>query len=200
MKIPVIPCFLILPLLASIDATAAEEPPKYRDAATHEQLARAMRYAEKIDPMKKLDAAKGEDPSKKNQPTNLLEDSDIVCFNGLFTLVPKRAILASPARLKDRLKIQPGSRIVAWTEFFAANRGWITTVEVSRVQAEGNKPLAEETAEQISKSSNLVVATYLGGPISVLPLKAPETDTAAEPKLKAEPKPVAPIEPTITQP
>ena len=163
--------------LASSLVTAAEQKPKFRDAATHEQLARALRYAESIDPMKKLEAAEGDDPSKVNQPANLLEQSDIICFNGLATLVPKRAILATPANYKQRLAMQPGARIVGWSEFHAANRGWVTTVEVSRVQAEGNKAIAEETLEQIAKSTNLVVATYLGGPISVLPLKVPEPET-----------------------
>lgn len=200
MKIPVAPCLFALPLLASIAAGAAE-PPKFRDAATHEQLARAMRYSEKIDPMKKLEAAKGEDATKANQPANLLEQSDIVCFNGLLTLVPKRAILASPTALKDRLKAQPGCRIVSFADFFAANRGWITTVEVSRAQAEGNKPIAEETLKQIEKSRNLVVATYLGGPISVLPLRNPEATKTGQPDTAAKPgSPTKPGTPAPTQP
>ena len=44
-------------------------------------------------------------------------------------------------------------------------------MEVDRPIAEGNKAIAGETQERIGKSRNLVVATYLGGPISVLPLK-----------------------------
>ncbi len=199
MKIQVAPCLFALPLLASAGAMAAE-PPKFRDAATHEQLARAMRYSEKIDPMKKLETAKGEDASKVNQPANLLEQSDIVCFNGLLTLVPKRAILASPPALKDRLKAQPGCRIVSFGDFFAANRGWITTVEVSRAQAEGNKPIAEETLKQIEKSRNLVVATYLGGPISVLPLRSPEATKTDQPDAPAKPDTTAePDAPATTQ-
>lgn len=161
-------------------AMAQSQPPKFRDAATHDQLARALRYSERIDPMKKLDAAEGEDPSKVNQPVNLLEDSDILCFNGLATLVPKRAILASPTSHKEKLAMQPGARLVPFGEFYAANRAWITTVEVSRVQAEGNKPIAEQTVETISKSKNLVVATYQGGPISVLPLKEPAAEANTE--------------------
>lgn len=80
--------------------------------------------------------------------------------------------------------MQPGAKIVGWSDFFTANRGWITTVEVSRVQAEGNLAIAEETQERIGKSRNLVVATFMGGPISVLPLKEPKeakelTETAS---------------------
>jgi len=52
---------------------------------------------------------------------------------------------------------------------------------VSRVQAEGNLKIEDETQKRIDKSANLVIATYLTGPISVLPLKVPDekaTETA----------------------
>jgi hypothetical protein len=106
-----------------------------------------------------------------NRPKSLLDQSDIICFGNFATLVPKRAILQIPKNLAGRIQIKPGVTIQSWSDFFAANRGWITSVEVSRTQAEGNAPIAEETATRISKSSNLIVATYLGGPISVLPIK-----------------------------
>jgi hypothetical protein len=160
------------PLLAAQQSTTGEPPKvRFRDAATHEQLARIMRKADQIDPMDKLEPSKGEDPSKVNQPADLLASSDVISFGGVATLVPKRAILSAPKGVKDRVCLQKGVRIVSWLEFASLNRGWITTVEVSRVQAEGNKPIAEETLDRISKSSNLVVATLMGGPISVLPLK-----------------------------
>ena len=54
--------------------------------------------------------------------------------------------------MADRLKFQPGAKLMSWADFYAQNRGWITTVEVTRVQAEGNKPLAEEIAARIGKS------------------------------------------------
>lgn len=156
-------------ITASITAQAA---PKMRDAATHDQLSLALRKAELNDPMKNLQPAKGPDPSLVNQPKDLISQSDIISFNGLATLVPKRAILNLPPKMADRINKMPtGSRIQGWLAFYQQNRGWITTVEVSRRQAEGNDPLAEELAERVRKSSNLVVATYMGGPISVLPQK-----------------------------
>lgn len=124
--------------------------------------------------MRKLKPATGADPSLVNQPKDLIASSDILCFGGNATLVPKRAILTIPKNLAGRLTFQPGSRVLSWSEFFTQNRGWITTVEVSRVQAEGKEALPEELSTRIAKSSNLVVATYMGGPISVLPLKTPE--------------------------
>lgn len=169
-----LPLFLILLPAAALAEVKPQAAPRFRDAATHEQLAKALKRADLNDPMKAMRPVEGADPSKVNQPVNLLEQSDIICFGGMATLVPKRAILATPAGHKERLVMQPGARIVGWSEFYAQNRGWITTVEVSRVQAEGNKPMAEETVEKIGKSRNLVVATFSGGPISVLPLKQPE--------------------------
>lgn len=152
-----------------------------RDAASHEELLLERRAAIQLDPMKHLAVATGEDPSKANQPTDILAESDIISFRGMATLVPKRAILQMPQAYSGYLKMEPGSRFVSWLEFYAANRGWITTVEVNREQAEGNEPFAEETQKFLSKSRNLVVATFKSGPISVLPLKEPAPETAMQP-------------------
>jgi len=143
-----------------------------REAAIHTDLTGIYRKAEQADPMRNMPPAKGVDPSTVNQPKDLVASSDILCFGGIATLVPKRAIMNIPKNLQDRLKFLPGSKIKSWADFFALNRGWITTVEVSREQAEGNKALDEKIADRVSKSANLIVATYKGGPISVLPLKA----------------------------
>ncbi|MES2924338.1 MAG: hypothetical protein V4819_22495 [Verrucomicrobiota bacterium] len=158
----------------------AETAPKseMRDSITHEQLVAKYRQASQNDPMLKQAPSKGPDPSTVNKPKSLLGASDLICFNGAVTLVPKRAVLQAPKNLAERLKYLPGAKLLAWSEFYALNRGWITTVEVSRTQAEGNSPLPEETQKQLSKSGNLIVATYQGGPISVLPLKVPEEKTA----------------------
>jgi hypothetical protein len=59
------------------------------------------------------------------------------------------------------------------------NKGWITTLEISRAQAEGNAPLPEETHKQLSQCTSLVVCTYKGGPISMLPLKVSATPVKA---------------------
>jgi hypothetical protein len=177
MKFHLISCIVFLPLAA----TAAQKPeakPHFADSVSSEEMNRAYLKSSKKDPMKSLVEIPGEDPTKSNQPVNLLEQSDIICFGGVATLVPKRAILSLPAKHKDCLKLKPGAKIVGWSDFYAVNRGWITTVEVSRVQAEGNKPLAKEVSERIGKSTNLVVATFMSGPISVLPLKQPEANAA----------------------
>lgn len=152
------------------------EAPVMRDAATHEQLAEQLRNAQQTDPMKRLQPAQGEDPAK-NLPPDLLSQSDFICYGGIATLVPKRAILAVPKALEDRTRLEAQFRIVGWAEFYAMNRAWITTVDVTRQQAEGNVALSEDTYESLKESRTLVVATYKGGPISILPLKQAEAAT-----------------------
>lgn len=176
---------MLAALAPAVHAQVAGKP-QMRDAATHEQLSLAMRKAEQADPMRNLPPAKGGDPTLVNQPKDILATSDIVCFNGDATLVPKRAIMCIPKSMGGRLKFQPGSRIMGWADFYAKNRGWITTIEVSRVQAEGNKALDEQTTEKISRSTNLIVATYQGGPISVLPPKVPAQGAAPAPTPTAQ--------------
>lgn len=174
-----IPLVLAVLTLQAHAQPAAATP--MRDAATHEQLARQWHKAQQQDPIRTLQATTGADPSKVNQPADLLSQSDILCFGGRATLVPKRAVLHIPALMAERLKFLPGAQIQSWTEFFAHNRGWISTLEVTRVQAEGNQALPEDVIKRLHDGANLVVATYQGGPISVLPLKmpAPEAATAA---------------------
>ncbi|MEP4078706.1 hypothetical protein [Haloferula sp.] len=140
--------------------------------------------------MKKLEAVEGEDPSKVNIPVNILKQSDVISFGGYATLVPKRAILAVPDRFEKYLELKPGTKIIGWLDFYAKNRGWITTVEVSRQQAQGRIDLGENTHERIGKSSTLMVATLMGGPISVFP---PE-------KKEEESQPTETVENTTTKP
>ena len=176
-----IPCTFISCVAAMLSASAQQAAPamKMRDAATHDQLALVYRKAAQQDPMRDFQPAKGEDPTLATPVKTIVDNSDVICFNGMATLVPKRAIINLPPSMKDRLAFRPGAKLVGWMDFYAANRGWINTVEVSRVQAEGNEALKEEIAQRIGKSANLVVATFKGGPISMLPLKETAQNNAA---------------------
>lgn len=141
----------------------------FRDAATHESLLPTYKKAQLQSPVSKFTPAEGEDATKVNLPSNLIERSDVISFNGTTTLVPKFAIIDIPEQYKNRINNHtPGNRIMRWNEFYTLNRGWITTVNVSRAQAEGNEPIAPEIVEIYSKSRNLVIAIYKNGPISML--------------------------------
>lgn len=166
---------IVVPLSVCVAA------PVMRDAATSEQLTLAYRKAEQANPIKTLKPAEGPDAVTSTPKYDILADSDIVCFNGNVVLVPKRAILLVPKNVEGRLKYVEGAKLMNWSEFYAVNRGWITTVEVSRKQAEGNDPIPENTRDMMQKSGNLVIATYKGGPISVLaPQIAEESATQTD--------------------
>jgi len=152
-----------------------------RDVATHEDIVAAGRKAAEENKTPAFIPIQRKDPSVANKPGDLISRSDILCFGGIATLVPKRAVIHIPKGVASRIGMQDGVKIVTWPDFLAANRAWITTLNVSRLQAEGNEPLSEATLKSFVKESRLVVATYEGGTISVLPLKVPETPTVATP-------------------
>jgi hypothetical protein len=159
-----------------ISAHAFAAPGEMRDTLTDEQLAQKRGLSEQQDPMKKLPIATGEDPSK-DLPKDLISQSDLLCFGGIATLVPKHAILQIPKNYEDRVKYITGTQIKGWSDFYAINRGWITTVEVTLDQAGGKVPIPEATGKQLAKSGNLVVAVFNGGPVSMLPAKVPAEKT-----------------------
>jgi hypothetical protein len=163
-----IKCFAVGVLILTEMAISAAP---MTDTATHESLSETHKRNQLADPLKKLKPAEGTDPSLVSPPKDLISDSDFLCFGGLATLIPKRAVIHIPKSLAVRMKYIDGSKIVSWADFYALNRGWLSTVEVTFVQAEGKKSLAEPILARISKSQNLIVATYMNGPISVLPLK-----------------------------
>jgi hypothetical protein len=159
-------------------AVVFAEAPAMTDAPTYAQVVAARRRAEQADPMKRMAPSNVENPVV-NRPKDILKESDVLCFQGLATLVPKRAILKIPKNYQNRVGIQPGARIVGWRDFYAVNRGWITTVEVNWKQAAGALPIAADTRNLLERGSNLSVATFQGGPISVMPPKETANTTAS---------------------
>lgn len=148
---------------------------KMREVVTHEQIVEAAQKArEEAPPAPVFKPATGADPSVTNKLGDLISRSDVICFRDRATLVPKRAVLHVPKNLSDRLVMKEGAQLGIWVDFLNANRAWIRTVAVTRVQAEGNDPMPEATLKSFEKEQRLVVATYQDGPISVLPLKVAE--------------------------
>jgi hypothetical protein len=175
----------LLHFVAACAVIQAAEPPAtpvaVRDAPTHDQIVENAIKAREANPMPVFTPTQGEDPSKVNRLGDLISRSDILCFQGQATLVPKRAVLHVPKNMAHRLGMQDGAQIGSWVDFLNSNRGWIRTVEVTRVQAEGNMPLPEGVLKSFVKEQRVVVATYQEGPISVLPLKVPEAPVAGGP-------------------
>lgn len=177
-------------LLAETACCGGENPSKkvFRDAPTHESLMAQRRAAEAaaaerprpdVNPAALPRAVEpvAPNPNLPAQPQSLFARSEVLHARGVVTLVPKQSVLHLPEGLKGSLGMIEGAKLVVWGDFYINNRSWIDTVEVTRSQAEGREPLDEKVVESFKKSSKMVVATYQGGPISVLPLKvAPETE------------------------
>jgi hypothetical protein len=159
---------------------------RIKRAVTDEELTKRREQVLKSMPAAPQSPSKGPSLAAAKPIPSLMSRSDVLSFGGLMTLVPKRSILYQPPDLANRVnQNQPGNKIVGWLDFLQSNRGWITTVEVSIAQAEGRVPIDEKVVELYNKGTNLVVATYKRGPISVLPQRTPEADAPkAENKAK----------------
>jgi hypothetical protein len=173
------PIYALVAAAASLSAASAQQngtAGPIRKAPTHEDIL-AQKQEMKRQAEEKAAATSAQqvtlqkDPSKANKPASLLSRSEVLNYNGFATLVPKRAIVHLPESLKSRTGLGKNDKIQGWQEFYLNNRGWITTLEVSQKQAEGKEPFSEETLKMMGKSSSIIVATYQGGPISVLPLQ-----------------------------
>jgi hypothetical protein len=160
---------------------------RIKKSVTDEELTQRRMQAIQNKPVAPHAPPKGTGVAAAKPIPGLMSRSDTLSFNGLMTLVPKRAIVHQPPGFEARVnQIQPGSKIVGWRDFLQNNRGWVTTVDVSLAQAEGRIPMDEKVVELYKKGSNLVIATYRGGPISVLPQKTPDADASAATKKQNE--------------
>lgn len=174
----------LLLVLLTTPLFGQEAKPKvaFRDAATNESLSKKYQQAAKEGPTKKFVKSTGEDASVKNKVGNLLDNSEFITYNGFTTLVPKNALLQIPKPYADRINNhKKGSKVISWTDFYARNRGWINTVEVTLAQAKGETPISPELLETLKKNNNLVVAVLQNGPISIRPPKV-EDESKTQPK------------------
>lgn len=143
-----------------------------------EELSNRFRHARQNDPIRKLvpPGNPGSDPSKGTHGRDLIAESTILNHGGLMTLVPKRAVLHLPEALESRVGIRDGAELQPWVKFFEVNRSWLHAEPVTRERALGKTPFSAEETKALRSSGKIIIATYEGGPISVLP-----TAFAAEP-------------------
>jgi hypothetical protein len=159
--------------LAALCLLATNSFGEFRDVVTHDQLLKKRTQMTQQDPMKQMEVSKTPEDSSQSLQRDLINESDFLSFGGISTLVPKQSIILTPQNLAARLTYVKGNPLVNWIEFYTKNRGWITTVEISFAQAKGEQALPDSVTQMITKSGNLVIATFSGGPISMLPAKAP---------------------------
>jgi len=97
----------------------------------------------------------------------LLEMSTVLQSGQEFALLPKGSVIWCPPGHQANMVSSPSGKFTEWLTFFSANRGWITTLEVTQDQVSGKHPLPSETLDRLRKGNLLVVATFQGGPISM---------------------------------
>lgn len=164
---------------------ADEKPgsPPMTEPVSAEELSNRLRHARQNDPIRKLvpPANPGADPSKGTHGRDLIAESTVLNHAGVMTLVPKRAVLHLPEALKSRVGIRDGSELLPWARFLELNRSWIHAESVSRERALGKTPFSSEETQALRSSGKVIIATFEGGPISVLPTAFPvESDDASE--------------------
>jgi len=99
---------------------------------------------------------------------DLQDTSTFLESNGLFTIIPKGAVIYVPEKLAAMVVETPSveSKFQAWQEFLVANRGRISTFEITFDQASGKTPVDADKLELARKADTLIVAVCRGGAIS----------------------------------
>lgn len=138
--------------------------PPTADVTTDAQLnAKRAAAGAKIEPVPGKAAAKGYD---------LIELSSFIADGEKFTLVPINSVIFVPEARAANIIAAPGKDFINWQSFLLSRRAWVTTFEVTLAQARGEVAITPEQIEKFKKGTSIIVATYRGGPISVLPHNA----------------------------
>ena len=87
---------------------------------------------------------------------------------GLCTRVPRESILHLPERFQDSIRENPEGKQVSWIAFLTANQSWLRRQDVTWQQVLGNVAFAPSTLKGLASDDRLVIATYEGGPVTVL--------------------------------
>ncbi len=85
-----------------------------------------------------------------------------------FTLVPVGSILHLPEALRSRVLVKPQGDFTFWPSFLKRNEVWLGAKEVSLSLSRGNEKEAKSLLQSLSRDPRLLVATYKGGPITIL--------------------------------
>jgi hypothetical protein len=100
--------------------------------------------------------------------SSLWRSSIILTDGEKFTLVPTGSILHLPPELRARVISKPEGDFMFWPAFLERNVSWLSAKEVTLTLSRGNAQEAKVLLKSLSGDSHLVVATYKGGPITIL--------------------------------
>ena len=153
------------PLILAALAGAALAGPPMTDRITPEEIA-ARR---KSSPLAAIPQPAPGQEHRVLRPggMSLIKQSDILNDGIHWTIVPKGAVLHTPATFAERVGAKPLGRLLTWDDFLRANRSWLFTEEVSLDQASGKTPFLPSRHEAWNTVGKVIVAVHFGGPISV---------------------------------
>ncbi len=106
---------------------------------------------------------------KPPQAYSLAELSQFLGEGGSFVILPKGSVIHSPEGAQVQILKSPQGQVTTWAEFLVAHRAWLTTCEVSQPQIRGEQPFTDEERAAFKKGGKVVVATFRGNPVTVLP-------------------------------
>jgi hypothetical protein len=160
---------------------AKTQAPAARDAATESSLQREMQKSKRLADYKgAFEAA----PEVAPDLTPSLYKKSIILFDGdNHTVVPMGAVLALPAGYRNRIIDKPEGEFLFWSTFLEKNKKWVGAWEVPMAMARGDAEMSKSVMKQIANDTRVLVATYKGGPITVLesvPDKTSKTTGAKE--------------------
>lgn len=119
-------------------------------------------------------AARPKPVPRQQSGFGIAELSVFVGIGETYAILPKGSVIFCPDVHAARLQPKASGKLVAWPDFLAANRNWISTREVTLAQVHGEAPLSETDRKTFAAAGRIVVATLRGNPITVLPYTGPQ--------------------------
>lgn len=105
---------------------------------------------------------------------DIYQISDVLNDRGVYTMVPKSAVIHVPRGMERKLQRQSKSKYVSFEKFIRTNCVWIQKMPVNVSQATGQAPIDPIRLENMRKLGKVVIAVHKGEPISVkLPATLP---------------------------
>ncbi|MGJ8672342.1 hypothetical protein [Rubritalea sp.] len=93
--------------------------------------------------------------------------SDILHDRGVYTMVPKSAVMHVPRGMEKKLIRSGESQYVSFDQFMIKNSVWVHRMNVSVNEATGKSPIDPIRLEGMRKLGKVVIAVHKGEPISL---------------------------------
>lgn len=136
----------------------ATKPPTHEELAKNQKNQEIERHGEDRPPVKPLVTINKRD---------LFAMSTLFNHRGNWAMVPKRSVIYTPPRLKDKIVQKPQGKLLRWPLFLQKYGGLFHTHEVTMEQAKGKKAIDPKAIEAYRGTGKIVVATYRRQPITV---------------------------------